>query len=350
MSKPASAEKLPDASAEALLARMPALRTRTGDHKDFALRERSQPPPRTGDTVETRFPPPAGAGPSGAAPMGAGQQGGSLQVLRYAPEGDVPLVPRLSVTFSQPMVSVTSHSDTIKNGVPVNLSPTPKGTWRWVGTRTLLFDPDPRFPQATEYKVEIPAGTRSATGGTLAEAKTWTFATPAPRIKQSHPTSSPQRRDPLLFVAFDQRVDPAAVLPTIRLKAAGESYPVRALTEAEIAGNATIKNLIDSADKNEQSGRYVAFRADALLPADTKIAVEVGPGTPSLEGPRATSSPQSFSFRTYAPLKIEESPMLVVAAVPAAQSVEHSLQQPHRHRDVRCQERAYHSRATRGTY
>lgn len=307
VSKPAAAEKLPDASADALLARMPGLRAQAGDRKDFALRERSQPPPRTGDTVKTQFPPPAGTGLAGTAPTATSQSGGALQVLRYAPEGEVPLVPRLSVTFSQPMVAVTSHDDTVKGGVPVTLTPTPKGKWRWVGTRTLLFDPDPRFPQATEYKVEIPAGTKSANGGVLAEAKTWTFTTPAPRVKQSYPTSGPQRRDPALFVAFDQQIEPAAVLATIKLKAGGESYPVRALTDAEIAASAAIKNLIDGAERNEQAGRYVAFRTDALLPADAAVAVEIGPGTPSLEGPRVTSSPQSYSFRTYAPLKIEES-------------------------------------------
>ena len=44
---------------------------------------------------------------------------------------------------------------------PVKLTPTPKGRWRWIGTRTILFDPDVRFPQATTYKVEIPAGTKT---------------------------------------------------------------------------------------------------------------------------------------------------------------------------------------------
>ena len=32
---------------------------------------------------------------------------------------------------------------------PVKLTPEPKGRWRWIGTRTILFDPEIRFPQAT---------------------------------------------------------------------------------------------------------------------------------------------------------------------------------------------------------
>lgn len=302
-SKPTKANPLADDQANALLARMPALKLQEGDKQDFALRERSQPPPRTGDTVKDAFPPP----PSSLLPPATtNETGGALEVSRYAPEGDVPLVPHLSVTFSQPMIAITSHDDTIANGVPVKLTPTPKGQWRWVGTKTLLFDPAPRFPQATEYKVEIPAGTKSETGGVMKQAKTWTFNTPAPRIKHSWPTSGqPQRRDVSMYVAFDQAIDPTAVLPTIKMRAGGQTYGVRALTEKEITKDATIKNLIDGAEKNEQSGRYIAFRADSLLPVDSRVEVDIGPGTPSKEGPLTTQRVQSFSFRTYSALQVD---------------------------------------------
>ena len=57
--------------------------------------------------------------------------------------------------------------------VPVKLTPQPEGEWRWVGTKTILFEPallpdtkggSNRFPMATEYRVEIPAGARDASG------------------------------------------------------------------------------------------------------------------------------------------------------------------------------------------
>jgi len=40
---------------------------------------------------------------------------------------------------------------------------------------------DVRFPMATTYQVEVPAGTKSATGGVLKDAVKFTFETPAPR-------------------------------------------------------------------------------------------------------------------------------------------------------------------------
>src|SRR5258708_37346450 len=116
------------------------------------------------------------------------------------PEGEVPLAPELSVTFSQPMVAVTSQDDAAKVQ-PVKLTPTPKGKWRWIGTRTILFDPDVRFPQAQTYQVEIPAGTKSAAGGELKQAVKFTFETPPPTLRASYPNpnSGPQHLDVPMF-------------------------------------------------------------------------------------------------------------------------------------------------------
>src|SRR5262249_24500326 len=152
------------------------------DQQDFALRPASQPPPRTGETIKATFPPP----PSSLLPPKPNDTGKQLSVLRYMPEGQVPLAPELSITFSQPMIPVTSQDDAAKT-TPVKLVPQPKGKWRWLGTRTILFDPDPRFPQATTYKVEIPAGTKSQTGGVLAKSTSFTFETPALKLVEHNP-------------------------------------------------------------------------------------------------------------------------------------------------------------------
>ena len=282
---------------------MPALVGDKDDRKDFALRDRSQPPPRTGKTLHGQFPPPLP--PTGARPA-AHVANTPLKVLRYQPEGEVPIAPYVAITFSQPMVAVTSQADTVARGVPATLSPTPKGTWRWLGTKTLMFDPDPRFPQATTYTVDVPAGTESASGAVLKKPVHFTFQTPAPVVTAMWPQGGPQKRDPLLFAAFDQRIDPAQVLPTIHLRAAGKSFSVRAATKDEIAKDETIKNLIAAADKAEHQGRYLAFTPTELLPGDENIQVNIGPGTPSAEGPRTTDKAQSYRFRTYGPMKVVE--------------------------------------------
>ena len=131
---PAASEALGEGETRAVLERLPPLTADPEDEKEFALRETSLPPPRTGQTVKAPFPPPGPPAPDAEA-------AGPLRVVRHAPEGDVALAPNLSVTFSQPMVALTSHDELQRTARPVSLTPEPPGQWRWVGTKTLLFEP-----------------------------------------------------------------------------------------------------------------------------------------------------------------------------------------------------------------
>ncbi|HEY7545549.1 MAG TPA: Ig-like domain-containing protein, partial [Blastocatellia bacterium] len=291
----APASQLSDADLQAVIARLQPIKADPTDEKEFALRDRSLPPPRTGRTVQATFPPPeVKTAPDVAT--------GPLEVVRFLPEGDVPIAPQLSVTFSQPMVAVTSHADTVAQGVPVRLTPQPPGQWRWIGTKTLLFEPGERFPMATEYRVEIPAGTKSATGATLAAARSWRFATPPPTVKSSYPTNGPTRRDPVMFVEFDQAIDQEAVLESIHVRAGRTEWKTRLATNEEILADPAVSRLVLGAQK----GRWLAFRPADQLPADAAVDVSVGPGTPSAEGPIKTRAAQSLSFRTYGPLRVTE--------------------------------------------
>src|SRR2546426_661602 len=101
IARPAT-DPLSDEATQNLLRRLPPIKVEGDDEKDFALRDRSLPPPRAGQTISEAFPPASGAGQSEQVASGP------LEVLRVSPEGDVPIAPHLSVTFSQPMVAVTS--------------------------------------------------------------------------------------------------------------------------------------------------------------------------------------------------------------------------------------------------
>ncbi len=281
----AQTRPLSQAEAEAVLKRLPPFKV-PGQTTDFAMREKSQPPPRTGQTIQQPFPPPQKPDVPAVPPR-------DLQVLRKSPEGDVPVAPQLSVTFNQPMVAITSHDD-LKNELPVKLTPQPPGNWRWVGSQTILFDPrggstvKARFPMSTSYTATIPAGTKSASGQSLASAVSWSFSTPTVTVESSSPnTGYPQPLDPLMYVVMNQDIDPKAVFATIKLN---PPVPLRMATEAEI-----LKSPVKSVAKN----RLVAFKATTNLTPATSYAVTVGPNTPSLEGPLTTKSEQSFSFRTY---------------------------------------------------
>jgi hypothetical protein len=297
----APATKLSAADVQALLARARPITADPADKQDFALRPGSKPAPRTGKVIKAAFPAP----PSSLLPPAASDAGKPLEVLRYMPEGAVPLAPELSVTFSQPMIAVTSQTDAAAS-TPVKLTPQPAGQWRWIGTRTILFDPDVRFPQATTYTVEVPKGTKSASGAVLATATRFTFETPAPTLVQSYPQPYVnQRLDVPMFALFDQKIDPAAVLASIKVTANNAPVDVRLLDAAELAKDKQLAAIAEAANKAEQAGRWLAFRATRDLPKDAQIQVEIGAGTPSAEGPNKTKAAQSFAFHTYPPLRID---------------------------------------------
>ncbi|KAA3645374.1 MAG: hypothetical protein DWQ07_12970 [Chloroflexi bacterium] len=288
---------LTDEEIQAILDRVPALETEPGDVTDFNFPVDLLPPPLTGETIEEAFPPPDLLEPVTVS-------AGPLEVLRFAPEGEVPIAPFINVTFNQPMVPLATLSQLAAEGVPVQVTPNMEGIWRWLGTRTLTFEfaseEIDRLPMATEYEVTIPAGTESATGEALAENVSFSFQTPPVTLVNYYPSSGPQHLEPVLFASFDQRIDPQAVLDTIQLTAGSVAVPVQLATEEEIKADEVVSSLVEHAEE----GRWLAFRATRPFQPDTSISVEIGPGTPSAEGPLQTQFSQSFGFYTYAPLLV----------------------------------------------
>ncbi|MEM6989523.1 MAG: MG2 domain-containing protein, partial [Myxococcota bacterium] len=297
--KPAKSVALSAADTSKVLARLPKLGKEPDDEKEFALREASKPPPRTGATVFGAFPPKPRRRPSTSAAKGP------LTVVRNAPEGDVPIAPHVSVTFSHPMVPVTSLDALAAKDVPVSLEPAPgPGKWRWIGTKTLVFEPKTRMPMATDFKVTVAKGTKSAVGPAAAAARTWTFSTPAPVVKTFVPQGTRTRLQPLMFVEFDQRIDREAVAATISLHTGSKRrHAVRIAKQAEIDGDPVVQQLASQAE----DGRWLAFVPTDALPSDSAVEVRVGPNTPSAEGPKKTTAAQTFSFRTFGPMKLLES-------------------------------------------
>ncbi|MBV9928539.1 MAG: hypothetical protein JOZ96_26220 [Acidobacteria bacterium] len=301
----AAAAPLSQAETERLLARLPPVSREAGDVQDFKLRDSSLPPPRAGQTIRAAFAPPEAGGPTPPSKTNA-----PLEVLRFAPEGEVELAPALSITFSQPMVAVSSQDEAAAH-VPVKLTPQPAGRWRWLSAQTLVFQPEAeggRMPMATGYSVSVPAGTKSALGNALGQAKAFDFSTPPPKLIHSYPRGEGLPRDTPMFLEFDQRVDAAQVFARLKTQSAGGAR-LRLATPAEVAADKELSELV----KRAQGGRWLALRAvnpdgtthDAL-PPDASVTIVVPRGTPSAEGPRTTAGDQSFSFKTYGALRVRK--------------------------------------------
>ena len=301
----AEGRPLTEAETARLLARLPPPVREADDERAFSLREGTLRPPRAGQTVVAAF-----AAPMPAAPPTPSVTSGALEVLRFAPEGEVEVAPTVSLTFSQPMVAVASQNEAASN-VPVSITPRVAGSWRWLGTHTLVFKPEAeggRLPAATVYTVAVPTGTKSAAGAALTRARTYNFSTPPPTLKRKHPEGEGHARDAVIFMQFDQRVDAARLLELIRMETPAPGTHLRQATAEEIAADAEVSRLV----KDAQPGRWLALRAvradgstkDALPPgANVRLVIPVG--TPSAEGPRVTKERQNFSFKTYEALRVK---------------------------------------------
>ncbi|MFY7951408.1 MAG: Ig-like domain-containing protein, partial [Armatimonadaceae bacterium] len=207
---------------------------------------------------------------------------------------------RITITFNQPMIPLSSQDQAATN-VPVRLSPKVEGAWRWMGTQTLVFDPGSgkRLPMATEYTLTSPAGVKAVSGASLAADVVSTVRTPAPRVLSSGPQGDSQPRDPALWLLFDQKVDPAALLAKTKVTPAGVS--LRLATDAER------KAVISRIGGGTPTERIAVFKPVAPLPSNAPVQVELAAGAGSLEGPRTTAAPHRFGFRTFAPLTVRAS-------------------------------------------
>ena len=279
--------------------RLPPWDDDESDAADFNRPPETLPPPRTGETIDRPFP----AGPDIDA---TDVDPGPLAVLRVQPEGDVGIAPFVSITFNQPMVPLATIGQLDDVDIPVTITPSLPGRWQWIGTRTLRFEHDPeifdRLPMATSYVVEVPAPTRSQSGGELAEAVRVEFETPAPNMAWLTPQYDSLDLQPVFLVAFDQRIEPAAALEAITFSAGGNQHQIRLASAAEIEGDEYISSLLGYA----LDDTWVAFRPAAPLEPDSSIRIEVGPHVPSAEGPNTSDNSSVVEARTYAPLRLED--------------------------------------------
>ena len=137
-----STDPLSESEAKGLLKRIPEIKPVSDDKTDFAKRIGTLPAPKTGNKIPVKFP---SDEQRGTPKIDTGKR--TLEVIRFSPEGEIALATDLSVTFSQPMVAVSSQEQAAQYA-PVELTPQVEGRWRWLGTKTLMFDTDKRFPMA----------------------------------------------------------------------------------------------------------------------------------------------------------------------------------------------------------
>lgn len=291
---------LAESEVQKIFARLEKLSPAEKEQSVFKLPHDPLPPPKPGTTINETFPPKD-------EPLINSQPSTKnipLEVLRYAPQGLIPAAPFINVTFNQDMVPLSTLEVVNQQTIPVQIEPKINGSWRWLGTKTLTFEHDDkeisRLPNSTKFTVRIPAGVASQAGNKLTKEVLWHFSTPTVQVIETYPQSSPQPLSALIFVAFNQKINPDKILPIIKVINGDKPANIRLASPEEINNDATILAL----SKKQPKLNWVVIKALEDFTPATNIKVEIGPNIPSAEGELVTKDSHKFGFSTYSPFVV----------------------------------------------
>lgn len=186
--------------------------------------------------------------------------------------------------------------------VPFRLVPEVPGTWRWLTTSLLTFEPHQDLPMATRFTVRY-------AGDEPARHPTWlgehTFETAALDVVEWFPPdgASEVSPTPSVFVRFNQRVRAEAILPFITFVSQGKSVGARLTTPEEDRSDAARRAQFEKVggivypDTSERRATWLRIKPREPLPA-REVSVRLAPGAASAEGPKALSTSRRVTFRT----------------------------------------------------
>ncbi|MDO8524659.1 MAG: MG2 domain-containing protein [bacterium] len=81
-----------------------------------------------------------------------------------ATNSEAPANSKITVVFNRPMVPVTTIDQLEKQDIPVKISPTTEGKFKWISTNTLQFIPKDYLKKSANYTVEVKKGFVSLDG------------------------------------------------------------------------------------------------------------------------------------------------------------------------------------------
>jgi uncharacterized protein YfaS (alpha-2-macroglobulin family) len=259
----------------------------------------------------------------------AAAQEAPLTIVHYGPTGEVSSLEQakeIRVIFSQPIVRLGRIPQPVKAPF-FKVSPPISGSFRWSGTTTLIFTPDPKkpLPFATKYTVTIDPSVKSVTGNSLAAPLTFSFTTPTVRLLSTNWYRKEGKSGAPLVLAlrFNQPINPEAVASHIRFHFLEREVPVplisdKALAELSKRDPETAKkleqkvaavkkaatsagNVLGSVATEWDQERFppgkdlFVFETRPGIPDGTAIRVEVGPQIPSAVGPEVPGFAQEFT-------------------------------------------------------
>ena len=247
----------------------------------------------------------------------------ALKVLSAAPKGQLNYTGRQAVTltFNQPVAALGEKSKFASDNCPITITPSVKGSCRYSGTQTLLFEPAEDWPVSTRFSVRLKAGFKSAVSGQkLAQDYAFDFTTALPQVNSVRPTNNERWINlyPTLYVVFNMPVDMQTVSDYVELSYMQEPEP----TLSEKIGLS--KNKRPAVKKNlpliirpispleydkdfsyyQNKERIIAVNSLDTLQKGTQYTLTLKEGLKSTMGPLGMAKAYQTQFYTYPDLSI----------------------------------------------
>ena len=248
-----------------------------------------------------------------AGPDAPARTQGPFAVVYAAPKGHVAdrKQPGVTVLFSRAVRAVEMADDEKLPavGIKTKAGAAVAGSWRWTGTRGLLFSPDGELPGGSDFVVSVPPDIRALDGSVLGKPYTLELDTDGPVLatfKVIGPpgvTEQAMPSDVMFRLQFDQSVEPSAVAAasTLRVFKAdgdrGETIRVVASRPAAAAPGAPAPP-----PHLQVPPAYVVLLKPEKLPLDHQVELSISKlrGT---GGPRPMTEPVTRTMRTHGPLR-----------------------------------------------
>jgi uncharacterized protein YfaS (alpha-2-macroglobulin family) len=135
---------------------------------------------------------------------------------------------RLTLVFDRPMIPLTQvqgkAAEARLANWPVTISPAIDGRWRWLGTTSIVYEPEEEFLAATRYTVNVPAGIKTVNDDITEEDFTWSFETPRPQATYVRSAADHGRYGPNseILIEFNLPMDLGSVNEHVTLTRIGE--------------------------------------------------------------------------------------------------------------------------------
>ncbi|HSP32978.1 MAG TPA: MG2 domain-containing protein [Thermoanaerobaculia bacterium] len=207
----------------------------------------------------------------------------TLRVISAGPVGEVASYAEANevrVVFSEPMVVLGRIPPTVTAPF-FHISPQVNGTFRWSGTTTLIFKPEP-LPFARKFDVTIDQTATSVAGTTLDRAYTFSFTTPTVKLLNTNFYRKPNGAV-VIGLRFNQPVDSAAALQHLQLRTQAHVFEAPAIpTEGVERLKAKEPQALEAfREKAAKYAQIAASNGEPVFVFETKAWDEKQLGKPS---------------------------------------------------------------------